>query len=84
MRFFQVILLEECWGDLFLLSVYQWSMPMETCPLLASPLFPDLATSAVKPSDIRYLQDLFIRLRSYAIDPGEFACMKAIVLFRPG
>ena len=78
----QVILLEEGWSDLFLLSVYQWSMPMEACPLLGAPLLP--ATEEVRPSDIRYLQDLFLRVRSYSIDPGEFACLKAIVLFRPG
>lgn len=82
---FQVILLEEGWADLFLLSVFQWSMPMEACPVLAAPLFPELGSAGgVKPSDIRYLQDLFVRFRAYAIDPAEFACLKAIVLFRPG
>lgn len=79
--------MEECWSELFLLSIYQWSQPMETCPLLGISL---LSTSemngkgAVRPADIRYLQDLFGRFRSAIIDPAEFACLKAIVLFRPG
>ncbi|VDM48646.1 unnamed protein product [Toxocara canis] len=72
----QVILLEEGWCDLFLLSVFQWSLPMEKCPLLNSSL--PLSANAV-----RYLQDLFMRIRNYNIDQGEFACLKALVLFRP-
>ena len=58
-------------------------MPMESCPLLASPLFTELGAS-VKPSDVRYLHDLFLRVRSYQVDQGEYACLKALVLFRPG
>lgn len=58
-------------------------MPMESCPLLASPLFAELGAS-VKPSDVRYLHDLFLRVRSYQVDQGEYACLKALVLFRPG
>jgi len=87
--------LEEGWSDLFLLSVYQWSMPMDSCPLLAGcgqSMFNnggdngDSSTPVVhvKPSDIRYLHDLFLRLRTYQVDQGEYACLKALVLFRPG
>uniref|UniRef100_F1L2P9 Photoreceptor-specific nuclear receptor n=2 Tax=Ascaris TaxID=6251 RepID=F1L2P9_ASCSU len=72
----QVILLEEGWCDLFLLSVFQWSLPMEKCPLLTSTL--PLSTNG-----LRYLQDLFLRIRNHNIDQGEFACLKALVLFRP-
>uniref|UniRef100_A0A8R1TT15 Photoreceptor-specific nuclear receptor n=1 Tax=Onchocerca volvulus TaxID=6282 RepID=A0A8R1TT15_ONCVO len=71
----QLKLLEENWCDLFLLSVFQWSLPMEKCPLLNA--------SQIDPSSFRYLNDLFIRIRSYGIDHGEFACLKALVLFRP-
>ncbi|KAK6112344.1 Zinc finger C4 type (two domains) family protein [Brugia pahangi] len=71
----QLKLLKENWCDLFLLSVFQWSLPMDKCPLLNA-----LQTD---PSSFRYLNDLFFRIRSYGIDHGEFACLKAIVLFRP-
>uniref|UniRef100_A0A915PFU3 Photoreceptor-specific nuclear receptor n=1 Tax=Setaria digitata TaxID=48799 RepID=A0A915PFU3_9BILA len=71
----QLKLLEESWCDLFLLSVFQWSLPMEKCPLLNG--------SQSDASNFRYLNDLFFRIRTYAIDHGEFACLKALVLFRP-
>lgn len=53
-----MILLEESWADLFLLSVYQWSMPMESCPLLSAPLFPEPQADGPgpKPPQIRYLK----------------------------
>ncbi|KAM3728766.1 Photoreceptor-specific nuclear receptor [Dirofilaria immitis] len=71
----QLKLLEENWCDLFLLSIFQWSLPMEKCPLLNA--------SQIDPSSFRYLNDLFHRIRTYSIDHGEFACLKALVLFRP-
>ncbi|XP_034934470.1 photoreceptor-specific nuclear receptor-like isoform X2 [Chelonus insularis] len=43
--------------------------------------------AADKPSqvaaDIRYLHDTLQRFKAVMVDPAEFACMKAIVLFRP-
>ncbi|KAL3990213.1 Zinc finger C4 type (two domains) family protein [Acanthocheilonema viteae] len=71
----QLKLLEENWCDLFLLSVFQWSLSMDKCPLLN--------VSQTDPSSFRYLNDLFFRIRTYGIDHGEFACLKALVLFRP-
>uniref|UniRef100_A0A1I8ET08 Nuclear receptor domain-containing protein n=1 Tax=Wuchereria bancrofti TaxID=6293 RepID=A0A1I8ET08_WUCBA len=71
----QLKLLKENWCDLFLLSVFQWSLLMEKCPMLNA-LQSD-------PSSFCYLNDLFFRIRSYGIDHGEFACLKALVLFRP-
>lgn len=44
--------------------------------------------TAGKPSqvaaDIRHLHDTLQRYKTVLVDPAEFACMKAIVLFRPG
>ena len=34
--------------------------------------------------DVRYLHDMLHRYKSIMVDPAEFACMKAIILFRPG
>ncbi|KAM7151360.1 photoreceptor-specific nuclear receptor [Macrochelys suwanniensis] len=81
----QVILLEEAWSELFLLCAIQWSMPLESCPLLSVPeLSPNIHGKLVSASvDIRILQETISRFKSLTIDPTEFACMKAIVLFKP-
>lgn len=34
--------------------------------------------------DLRLLQEVFSRFKALAVDPTEFACLKAIVLFKPG
>ncbi|KAL8585085.1 hypothetical protein ACOMHN_013101 [Nucella lapillus] len=88
----QVILLEEAWSELFLLCAIQWSMPMETCPLFSLPdHFPvPPATPGGGPpphkvspySDMRVLQENMSRFKAIQVDPAEFACLKAIVLFK--
>jgi len=35
-------------------------------------------------SDMRILQEVTTRFRALQVDPAEFACHKAIVLFKPG
>lgn len=35
-------------------------------------------------ADVRHLHDTLQRYKAVMVDPAEFACMKAIVLFRPG
>ncbi|NXJ97137.1 NR2E3 protein, partial [Corythaixoides concolor] len=79
----QVILLEEAWSELFLLCAIQWSMPLESCPLLA---VPEPAPGKLLPAtlDVRVLQETLSRFKALAVDPTEFACMKAVVLFKPG
>nr|XP_025042896.1 photoreceptor-specific nuclear receptor [Pelodiscus sinensis] len=81
----QVILLEEAWSELFLLCAIQWSMPLESCPLLSVPeLSPHTHGKLVSASgDVRILQETIARFKALTIDPAEFACMKAIVLFKP-
>ncbi|XP_069078394.1 photoreceptor-specific nuclear receptor isoform X2 [Pleurodeles waltl] len=81
----QVILLEEAWSELFLLCAIQWSMPLENCPLLSVPeLSPSINGKSVSSGiDVRSLQETIARFKSISVDPTEFACMKAIVLFKP-
>lgn len=83
----QVILLEESWSELFLLCAIQWSMPMESSPLFAVNDHPTSGPTG-KPghshSDMRVLQEVTSRFRSIQVDPAEFACHKAILLFKPG
>ncbi|XP_064815884.1 photoreceptor-specific nuclear receptor-like [Oncorhynchus masou masou] len=82
----QVILLEEAWSELFLLCAIQWSLPLDSCPLLS---LPDLSPPTMQSKtsytsvDLRLLQEVFSRFKALVVDPTEFACLKAIVLFKP-
>lgn len=96
----QVILLEEAWSELFLLNAVQWCLPLESSSLFNAAELTALTLSPHshphsgmhvgedKPSqvaaDIRHLHDTLQRYKNMMVDPAEFACMKAIVLFRPG
>ncbi|KAL2088328.1 hypothetical protein ACEWY4_015227 [Coilia grayii] len=81
----QVILLEEAWSELFLLCAIQWSLPLESCPLLSLPdLPPSMPCKApLSNMDVRLLQEVFSRYRTLTPDPTELACLKAVVLFKP-
>lgn len=83
-----MILLEEAWSELFLLGAIQWSLPLESCPLLAPPEASATGSSqgrfALASMETRFLQETISRFRALAVDPTEFACMKALVLFKPG
>ena len=78
--------MEEAWSELFLLCAIQWSMPLDTCPLLSLPDLssPQQGKTSPSASDLRVLQEVFTRFKNLAVDPTEFACLKAIVLFKPG
>lgn len=77
----QVILLEEAWSELFLLNAIQWCMPLDVS---SSPLFnvAEHAKNGHSTSDVRILADNLLRFKAVHVDPAEFACLKAIVLFR--
>lgn len=80
--------MEEAWSELFLLCAIQWSMPMETSPLLAIPDHTQNILNNGKNApcfpEIRLLQEVFGRFKAVQVDPAEFACLKAIALFKPG
>ncbi|XP_058122057.1 photoreceptor-specific nuclear receptor-like [Anopheles ziemanni] len=86
----QVILLEESWAELFLLNAIQWCMPIDTtaCTLFSLNEHCNSVNNSgfFKPGqlaqDLRILNDTLCRFKSVMVDPAEFACMKAIVLFR--
>ncbi|KAM4618238.1 photoreceptor-specific nuclear receptor-like [Polymixia lowei] len=81
----QVILLEEAWNEMFLLCAIQWSLPLDNSPLLSLPdLSPTQQSKASLPTaELRVLQEVFNRFKALAVDATEFACLKAIVLFKP-
>ncbi|KAJ6641738.1 Photoreceptor-specific nuclear receptor [Pseudolycoriella hygida] len=84
----QVILLEECWADLFLLNAIQWCMPLDptNCALFSvSEHCNNVVGNGLNKQialDIRSLHDTLCRFKSVLVDPAEFACLKAVVLFR--
>lgn len=79
--------MEECWSELFLLNAVQWCLPLENNPLFNPSdhvaAIPNGKASQVA-ADIRVLNETLRRFRTISVDPAEFACMKAIVLFRAG
>ncbi|XP_071550840.1 photoreceptor-specific nuclear receptor isoform X1 [Panulirus ornatus] len=83
----QVVLLEEVWSELFVLNAVQWSLPLPTCPLLSPSAHAHALAHAHKAAqaahDIRQLSEVAGAFRDLAVDPAEFAYLKAIVLFRP-
>lgn len=84
----QAILLEEGWSELFVLSSAQFSLSLDMGPLLsAAGLHVDRAPTdkiVAGMSDIRLLQNIVTRFKRLQIDSTEYACLKAIVLFKPG
>lgn len=85
----QVILLEESWSELFLLNAIQWCMPIDasSCALFSvnehcNSLNGTGVTKQEISADIRVLHDTLCRFKAVLVDPAEFACLKAVVLFR--
>ncbi|KXJ10141.1 Photoreceptor-specific nuclear receptor [Exaiptasia diaphana] len=82
----QVILLEEGWRELFIMGAVQWSLPLEVAPLLAAAGMHVDNTQAEKivstMANIRQLQEIGSRFRALQVSEAEFACLKAIVLFK--
>lgn len=84
-----MILLEESWAELFLLNAIQWCMPIDPSNCALFPVTEhcnNLTGSGVSKSemaaDIRALHGTLCRFKSVLVDPAEFACLKAVVLFR--
>ena len=69
---------------------------MDNCPLFSPAQFGQhLSSSTAAESgnanskntqqmstDLRFLSELVTRFRAVAVDPAEFACLKAIILFK--
>lgn len=85
----QAILLEESWSELFILCMIQCSLPLDIGVLLSAAglqVSIDKVPSekiASSMADLRFLQHIVQRFQGIQIDSTEFACLKAIVLFKP-
>jgi hypothetical protein len=80
----QIILLEESWKKLFLLDAAYWALPLEITSLLNVGTGANDATGRPSATEIRTVQELLTHLRSFSSDLTELACLKAIIIFRPG
>lgn len=80
-QYYQVILLEESWTEIFIISAIQWSLPFEKCSIFNSTNIPNSSEHSL---DIRVLNDTFERFRNLSVTQAEFACLKALALFKPG
>ncbi|XP_047492192.1 nuclear receptor subfamily 2 group E member 1-like [Penaeus chinensis] len=80
----QLMLLEEGWRELFVLSAAQFLLPVEAGPLLASSGLSGESTERLLPilQDIKLFQDILAKFKAMCVDPTEYACLKAIVLFK--
>jgi len=77
--------LEESWSELFLLWAIQCSASLENGgPLFTTALNRYQLDTDNGKSISRLLNDILYRFKQLKLDPIEFACLKAIVLFRFG
>ena len=79
---FQVTLLEESWSELFLLCAIQWCLPFEKPSLFAITEYEVVSAESV--ALLNHLTLMYNRYKRFNVNPAEFACMKAILLFKPG
>ncbi|KAJ9582077.1 hypothetical protein L9F63_003579, partial [Diploptera punctata] len=70
----QAILLEEAWSELFVLSSAQWALPVDE---------ENISRHSALEEDARRLRDTISRFVVLRVDHTEFACLKALVLFKP-
>uniref|UniRef100_A0AC35U3N4 Nuclear receptor domain-containing protein n=1 Tax=Rhabditophanes sp. KR3021 TaxID=114890 RepID=A0AC35U3N4_9BILA len=77
----QIVLLKANWSDLFILSALQFASAMDRFPLCQESIVEDI--QRVNDHNYISLHDLFKIVKVDNIDQGEFACLKALVLFRP-
>jgi len=77
----QVLLLEDSWCELFLLCSIQWCLPLAAPSLFSEVELPSLPANLA--SSLHTLNLIFLRYRQLNVDPAEFACLKAVILFKP-
>lgn len=83
----QLLLLEEGWREIFLLSAAQFQMPLDDIDSL-------LANAGITPEttdpeklvkimiEMQTLQEIIAKFKQSQVDPTEYACLKAITLFK--
>nr|CAD7604930.1 unnamed protein product [Timema genevievae] len=79
----QLMLLESSWRELFVLGAAQFLLPMELGPLIAScGALSDSERALALLQEVKVFQDTIDKFRAMTVDPHEYACLRAIVLFK--
>ncbi|KZC14643.1 Nuclear receptor subfamily 2 group E member 1 [Dufourea novaeangliae] len=76
----QTILLEESWSELFVLTAAQWNFPVEESALVPNDISSERKEILV--DEVRRLRELLGKCAVLRVDHSEYACLKAIVLFK--
>nr|ASL70518.1 nuclear receptor [Brachionus rotundiformis] len=82
----QLSLLEESWRDIFILSAAQYQLSIDIGPLMTNAgLTPDQCQSDKlfkTMTEIKNLQDIILKFKQAQVDATEYACLKAVSLFK--
>ena len=73
----QLLLLEESWRELFVLSASQFNLPVEMATLIDNP-----SSSVALLSELKNFQDTIAKFQQMNVDATEFACLRAILLLK--
>ncbi|XP_074110502.1 nuclear receptor subfamily 2 group E member 1 [Cotesia typhae] len=76
----QAILLEESWSELFVLTAAQWNFSIDESILV--PLILPTERKQILADELRRLRELLTRFTILRVDHSEYACLKAIALFK--
>ncbi|PVD28636.1 hypothetical protein C0Q70_11230 [Pomacea canaliculata] len=71
----QTSLLTSAWKELFLLGLVQWGLSLEAAARMVD------TCRSLSREEREKLGDIMTRLRQLNLDPTEFTCLKAILLF---
>lgn len=89
----QLLLLEESWREFFVLGAAQFNLPLELGPKLLSNYYESNLTGGKSDEEkarrqeeilqeIKSLQETIEKFREMKVDQTEFACLRAIILFK--
>ena len=75
-RCFQLKLLSSSWRELFVLSLAQWNISID--------MLIEMGEKTKYVHCMEQLEQTLRRFQTMDLDKTEYACLKAIVLFKPG
>ncbi|XP_023728020.1 nuclear receptor subfamily 2 group E member 1 [Cryptotermes secundus] len=81
----QLLLLEQSWRELFVLGAAQYLLPLELSQLVSfhgALTHRDSEHAVALLHEVKVFQDTLSKFKQLHVDPHEYACLRAIVLFR--
>jgi len=81
----QLLLLEQSWSELFVLGAAQYLLPLEFGQLVSyrgALAHRDSERTLALLHEVKSFQDTLTKFKQLHVDPHEYACLRAIVLFR--